>query len=112
RWVVVVLVERQPGDPQLIFRCCPLGQQRRLAEPGRRGDQRQPARAARAQRGDQLPTRNLLSAHARTAELALPHTALWASHSLNPPPNALNPPPPSSRTGRPPQRWTLAPPGR
>jgi hypothetical protein len=42
RWIVVALVEREPRRGASIGRSGrqPLGQQRRLTEPGRRGDER------------------------------------------------------------------------
>src|SRR5262249_842777 len=54
----------------------PLRQKRRLAEPGRGGNQRQPARAAASQDCEQIATRNVLRADARASELRLENDGL------------------------------------
>jgi hypothetical protein len=68
--VVVALVERHPGDgPAARLVLAPGGEQRRLPEPGRAGDEAEPQAAAVAQPREEPLTRHRLRRHERRVQL-------------------------------------------
>src|SRR5205823_4932677 len=70
--IAVVLVERQPGDPgSMIDVGEPAADERRLAEPGLRGDQRQGTAEPVAQPLEQPGARYQMRARRRSADLRL-----------------------------------------
>ena len=77
--VVVALVQRDPGDgPPRGLLLAPRGEQRRLAEPGRAGDQGQ--RPALAQARGQPLARDRLRGHERRVQLGDEEDRLLGTH--------------------------------
>jgi hypothetical protein len=71
RWIVVGVVEREPGDRSTFLGAGPLREQSRLPEARRRGQQRQPAGCAFPQELEELAADNVLRADGRPDELRL-----------------------------------------